>query len=108
MSNTRRVLAWLEEAEPSLTVLETNIYSFPTRTAAELSVDHQVTKAFDYLLEELSPPLIVTHGKKVFELLDAKVEDRKLIDVPHFSRGWSRAKASTLASRMVEELSTCL
>ena len=107
VSNTRRVLGWLEEAEPSLTVLETNIYSFPTRTASELSVDHRVTKAFEYLLEELSPPLIVTHGKKAFELLDTKMKDRKLIGVPHFSRGWSRDKAIALASKMMEELGAC-
>jgi hypothetical protein len=65
---------------------------------------HQVTEAFDFLLEELSPSLIVTHGKKAFELLESRMENRKLIGVPHFSRGWSRAKANALASRMMEEL----
>lgn len=104
VSNTRRVITWLEQAEPSLTFLETNIYSFPTRTASDLDRGHQVTEAFDFLLEELSPSLIVTHGKKAFELLDSRMENRKLIGVPHFSRGWSRAKANALASRMMEEL----
>lgn len=107
VSNTRRVLTWIEQAEPALNVLETNIYSFPTPTASELERDRQLTNAFDFLLEELSPSLVVTHGKKAFEVLEEKIQTKMLIGVPHFSRGWSRAKAIALASRMVEQPGAC-
>ncbi|MDE3256303.1 MAG: hypothetical protein OYM47_00505 [Gemmatimonadota bacterium] len=88
-------------------ILETNIYSVPTEHYADLQVEEKVTEVFHFLLTEIKPTLIITHGKDsagyfsrevrefgnfAIETVAIRGNSHKIINVPHFSRGWSSRK----------------
>lgn len=104
VSNTRRVIEWiLEEASPTR-CLETNIYSAPTEQAMDLVSERRVTAPFDYLLDKINPKLILAHGAEAVEHLNKKFLSAHLIEVPHFSRGWSQASARALGQQIRSHL----
>lgn len=49
---------------PRGTVLETNICSLPTSTAAELRRDHRTTRVFRFLLETIRPGIVYAHSNE--------------------------------------------
>ncbi len=96
ISNTRRVIEWvIEEACPTK-CLETNIYAKATEEALDLQERNRITAPFDYLLERITPKLVVAHGKDAAEHLHAQNLKCELMCVPHFARGWSEKKAREL------------
>ena len=105
ISNTRRVIGWvIEEASPTK-CLETNIYAKPAASEPELKAllktlsseeRNRITAAFDYLLQRIAPKLVVAHGDKTAEYLQARNIECNLKCVSHFSRRWSEAKAREL------------
>jgi hypothetical protein len=104
VSNTRRVIEWiLEEATP-VRCLETNIYSVPTEAAADLSSQKQVTAPLDFLLEKIKPRIIVAHGKDAVSYIQRKHLAARVIEVPHFARGWKEADARALGRQIKSEV----
>lgn len=96
ISSTRRVLEWiLEEAAP-VKCLETNIYAKPSERLTDLQSDHRLTAPFDFLLGEISPRVIVAHGKDAGSYVMANPLGVEPWRVDHFSRGWSQQKARQL------------
>lgn len=127
LSNTRRVLEWITDAAGPARCLETNLYPGATRTAAELPANQRDATLLEFLLKQIQPHLLVVHGKdsaahvarlypseKIVALKDCKPSDierlrvtfalpgsrtgRRIIKVPHFSRGWSQDAARKLGS----------
>jgi hypothetical protein len=103
ISNTRRVMDWIEDEAPSMRFLETNIYSAATEQARDLAIERRITAAFDYLLREIRPLAVIAHGRDAVAHLQSKVEKERLIAVQHFARGWSEAKARELGRRISRE-----
>lgn len=104
VSNTRRVIDWvLQEAAP-IRCLETNIYATPTEQAIDLATASRLTAPFDFLLESVSPAIVVVHGKDATAHLQRMRIEARVISVPHFSRGWSRSAARDLGQQIRGEL----
>jgi len=100
LSPSRRVIEWIiHEAHP-VAVLETNIHALATATQAGLAKAHQQTDTFDFLMKSIAPAVIVTHGNKARDYVVGKGYRDKVIDVPHFSRGWSEVAARELGQRI--------
>lgn len=93
-------------------ILETNIYSVPTEHYTDLRVEEKVTEVFHFLLTEIKPTLIITHGKDSADYFSRGVQSfgdfaietvtiqgngHEIISVPHLSRGWSFQKLEELA-----------
>jgi hypothetical protein len=77
-SRTRRKINQIKESLASLNitdVLETNIFCYSTRSAAELRENPQGAergrKIFCNLLKHVRPKVIIAHGKKTVEVLEA-------------------------------------
>ena len=104
VSNTRRVMNWIEEEAQSVRFLETNIYSSATEEARDLSISNRTTKAFDYLMSELTPVLILAHGDDAIGHLRSSVDSSKLRALSHFSRKWSEAGARELGRDIAIEI----
>ena len=98
VSATRRNLNKLNELVDPVDILETNVYSKASSHANELRADERVTKVLDFLLAEINPKLIVTHGKRAathfsrkmrkFDDLDIEIgstngNSHKFVSVPH-------------------------
>lgn len=96
VSPSRGVIEWiLQDARP-IPILETNIHAVATATQDELAEEDQRTDVFDFLMASIRPRLIVTHGNRARDHLWSKGYRDKVIDVPHFSRGWSESDARML------------
>lgn len=103
ISNTRRVIEWLlEEANP-VRCLETNIYSAPTEQAVDLASVQRVTAPVDFLLANIKPRVIVAHGDDAVRHIHSKRLSGRIINVSHFSRGWSQASARELGQQIKRE-----
>lgn len=96
VSNTRRVIDWLSASALPVKCLETNIYSAPSAESSDLGAKDRVSDAFDFLLETVSPRVIVAHGKDAAEHLAGRANTVRILNVSHFSRGWSRERAADL------------
>ena len=100
VSNTRRVIDWiLQEASP-VSCLETNIYAAPSEQAADLASANRLTAPFDFLLDTISPNMVIVHGKDAAAHLRNRGIAAQLMDVSHFSRGWSQAGARALGRQI--------
>ncbi|MEB3754915.1 hypothetical protein [Acinetobacter sp. MD2(2019)] len=104
VSHSRRVMEWicnhLELETQQFQVMETNIYSYPTARKSELSKNEN-KEVFDFILKNINPKLILTHGvdeKKYIETLNL---DIPVISEKHFAIGWSRDKARQVANQIV-------
>lgn len=98
ISNTRRTIEWIIEEVHPMKCLETNIYAKATEQVLDLEERDRITAPLDYLLERIAPKLVIAHGKETAEYLKAQNLECTLMCVPHFSRGWSKAKAWELGS----------
>lgn len=74
VSPTRRNLNKLTGLVDPVEFLETNVYSKPTSHAKELRYSERVTKVLDFLIEEISPSLIITHGKRAATHFNRKMQ----------------------------------
>ena len=63
MSPTRRAIEWLVKAAAPVKILETNLFSTPTRRAAALRKEDRQTRAFEFLLAEIRPHALLFHGR---------------------------------------------
>lgn len=113
VSATRQRIEWLTEHLYPLSCLETNLFAKATVDAKSLDKSDQTTEVFDFLVDTIKPNLIITHGidaKKYFEnrYRQAVPENEivqlsdtvTLISVSHLSRGWSRDKTQSLATKI--------
>lgn len=96
ISNSRRVIERINASLGPIKALETNAYAAATEEFGDLEQEKRITAPFDFLLDRVSPAVIVTHGKDAI----AHVRDKKLpvevIEVKHFSRGWTTKSAIDL------------
>jgi hypothetical protein len=104
VSNTRRVMEWIIKEMWPQKCLETNIHSMPTTRASGLTTACRNTDPFDYLVRKIDPCLIIAHGDKAQEHLVGRSGHACVINVKHFSRGWSKAQARELGRRVVDAL----
>ena len=100
VSNTRRVIDWIAQEAKPVQCLETNIYAAPTEQASDLGHARRLTAPFDFLLDSVKPNVIVVHGNDAAAHLQTMHVAAHVIVVPHFSRGWSQAKARALGSEI--------
>lgn len=70
VSSTRRRIEWIVDAASPVKILETNLFSVPTPKAADLRIEDKQTSAFEYLLSEVSPSVLLLHGKAVREYVE--------------------------------------
>jgi hypothetical protein len=97
VSPSRRVIDWILETA-CVPILETNLYARPSVDMASLT-DHDAAP-FQFLVSTIGPTLIVTHGKDARQGVAALGLSVPVIEVPHFSRGWSRAAAHDLGRQI--------
>ena len=112
VGTTRRNLNKLADLVGDYGLLETNIYSVPTEHYTDLQVEEKVTEVFHFLLTEIKPTLIITHGKDSADYFSRDVREfgnfaietvaiqgnsHEIISVPHLSRGWSSRKLEKFA-----------
>jgi hypothetical protein len=100
VSNSRRVIEWILEESGPIHCLETNIYSAPTEQATDLASERRVTAPFDFLVAKINPKVVVAHGADAVEHVKKKNLSAHVIDVPHFSRGWSQERARALGQQI--------
>ena len=116
VSATRRVLTWIEDAASPVKCLETNIYPTPTPTAAELGRKDKDATVLGFLLSAIRPSIIVAHGVPAIEevgklagvtfgigesrLGSVAGHTTRIIGVAHFSRGWSRERATRFGQEL--------
>lgn len=106
VSPSRRVIEWIIEEAGPVDVLETNIYATATRAANELGKEQQCTRPFEFLLDAVKPSLLVVHGTKAADYLQAHKDVGRgvtIIEKRHFSRGWSEVDARALGRKIRDE-----
>jgi hypothetical protein len=103
VSNTRRVIEWIVSEASPVKFLETNIYSAPTEEAKDLAVHQRLTAPFDFLLDEIKPSLIITHGKEAADYLRMRTPSASVMNLSHLSRGWSESRARELGQNIARE-----
>jgi hypothetical protein len=82
ISPTRRSIEWIVDAAAPTKILETNIYSVPTSRASELRKADKRTEAFEFLLSEIAPAVLLLHGKVVKEYFERHHDCTCLTDFP--------------------------
>ena len=108
ISATRQRIEWLVASSAPIQCLETNIYSKATPTKQELSNHEMDSSVFEFLLKEIKPQILFSHGvdaRKHIELLsNSEIAENeiteviifntktKILSMPHLSRGWSKEK----------------
>jgi hypothetical protein len=100
VSPTRRVIEWICEAAAPTPCLETNIYAIPSLDIASLNPGDRDLAIFRFLVETIKPSVIVAHGKDAGREAARFSRRAKILKVPHFSRGWSEAKARELGAEL--------
>ncbi len=93
MSPSRRVIDWIAQSA-ACPVLETNLYAQATHDMRALSEPD--VRPFLFLVEAIKPKVIVAHGMPAHAALSLIKPEATVVEVPHFSRGWSREKALEL------------
>lgn len=101
ISPTRRIIQWVIDAT-TVPVLETNVFSMPSSDIASLK--KRDSRAFRYLLETIRPRILVAHGRDATQEIQRISPACRVIDVPHFSRNWSRTAAQELGRSLREML----
>ncbi len=88
VSPTRQRIEWIVNSINPVSCLETNIYSKATPSKAELSRHEKNTSVFEFLLKELKPKIVFSHGvdaRKYFESLsNSKIHEDKITEVSIF------------------------
>jgi hypothetical protein len=69
-SRTRRGIQQVVAAARPVRLLETNIHSVPTKSAADLPPGLCTTDAFEFLLEAITPRAVYVHGAEAREWLN--------------------------------------
>lgn len=115
VSPTRLNLNKLSRLVDPVEVLETNVYSKVSKQANELRAEDRVTRVLEFLLREINPELIITHGKCAATHFNRRMQSFdeleiekgsingngcKFVSVRHASRFWSGPKLEKL-SRVV-------
>ena len=100
VSPTRRVIDWICEAASPVRCLETNIYSTATPDMASLNPCDRDAALFGWLVQTIRPSVILAHGKDACREADRFSERAKILAMPHFSHGWSEAKARDLGAEI--------
>lgn len=100
ISNSRRVIEWINTSLGSVQALETNIYSVATEEFRDLDPQRRLTAPFDFLLDTIKPAVIVVHGTDAVSHISQKGLSVPIIEVSHFSRGWSQRAATDLGLRV--------
>lgn len=100
ISNSRRVIEWINTSLGSVRALETNIYSAATEAFRDLEQRRRLTAPFDFLLDTIKPAVIVVHGTDAVSHISQKGLSVPIIEVSHFSRGWSQRAATDLGLRV--------
>ncbi|QCK84824.1 hypothetical protein E8L99_03010 [Phreatobacter aquaticus] len=96
VSPSRRIIEQIVTGLGRHSCLETNVFTFPSPNEASLEQVHRDVALFRWLVETIRPELLIVHGASAaaeIERMSISAETRL---VPHFSRGWSYAKASAL------------
>lgn len=73
VSTTRKRIELINAALGPLKALETNIYSFPTASGADLMPQDRLTLIFDFLLNTIKPRLLHIHGDDAIGYFETKV-----------------------------------
>jgi len=100
VSNTRRVLNWISEAAAPAPVLETNVFSVASATKADLSLSVRESAPFRFLMEAVKPAVVVAHGIDAQAAVSQLHLTACILNVDHFSRGWSEVRARALGVRI--------
>jgi len=105
LSNTRRVIKWIKdellEHKHDLHLMVTNIYPYPTKQKSELNNEQKQTKIFDFLIHNLKPKVIVTHGIDATKYVNNLKLSITVINSPkHFAIGFSKESAKNLAENI--------
>lgn len=103
ISPTRRNLDIITESAKPVRCLETNIYSYPTRSAKELKSEHRETEIFDFLMKRIKPALIVTHGVDAERYFREIYTHSTVIFERHLSMGFSHERARELGARIKDK-----
>jgi len=109
VSNTRQRIEWIASASTPSKCLEKNIYSKATTEAKELKKEDMDSSVFEYLLSEIKPRVVFSHGldaRKHLELLSGSAIQEgsvteitlfgtktKVLSMSHLSRGWSEGSS---------------
>ena len=96
VSPSRGVIEWINASLGPVKALETNIYSAATEEYRDLAQHKRLTAPFDFLLEAIRPRVIVVHGADAISHIRQKGLSAHIIEVKHFSRGWSERAARDL------------
>ncbi|BDC39188.1 hypothetical protein [Paraburkholderia terrae] len=100
VSNSRRVIEWINASLGSARALETNIYPAATEEFRDLEQCQRFTAPFDFLLDTIKPAVIIVHGIDAVSHISQKGLSVPIIAVSHFSRGWSQRAATDLGLRV--------
>jgi hypothetical protein len=116
MSATRMRIEWIVQAAKPVRCLETNLYVKATPEAKDLGRDDMDSSIFEFLLEEIKPRVVLSHGvnarRRLEELSCCPIEEGKFVPVnlngvetqvvavSHLSRGWSKERAKGLGEQL--------
>ena len=121
VGNTRSNLNKLADLIRTDEILETNIYSKPSEHYTELRAEEKDTVVIQFLLTEIKPKIIISHGKDPARYFDRKVREfgdfeietvikkgnsYDIMSVPHLSIGWSNKKLAVLADIIYNNIRT--
>ena len=105
ISNTRQRLEWLIEEAAPLACLETNLFVKATASERDLLLVDRQTAIFEFLLNTIRPRLIIAHGKQAQEGVRLINPQTRVVEVPHFSRGWSQEKTRAFGRSLKQQIS---
>lgn len=83
ISPTRQRIEWLVESVKPWECLETNVYSKPTRMAAELRLKDRQNRILEFLLDAVRPAVVLAHGRAAHRFFDLHRGDVEVLRVPH-------------------------
>ncbi|WP_445656554.1 hypothetical protein [Achromobacter sp. NCFB-sbj8-Ac1-l] len=100
ISNSRRVIEWINCALGPAKALETNLYSAPSEEFNDLHQHKRITAPFDFLLDRIRPKIVIAHGDDAISHIRKKKVSAKIFEVSHFSRGWGERTATNLGAEI--------
>ena len=105
ISPSRAVIDCIVEEIGHAICLETNIYAHASEAFSELGRAQHDTRPFDYLLATIQPELVIVHGNEAIAHLIDKALGTTVLEMPHFSCGWSHARARELGRDVRKRIS---
>ena len=109
VSATRQRIAWITDASKPSECLETNLYTIATPEAIDLEKTDMDSSVFEFLLNEIKPMVVFSHGIPAREHMELLSGDRisegeivetmlfgtktKILSMSHLSRGWSKQRS---------------